>query len=286
MDGRTHRVSVSGATLSVSEFPATGAARGVVVIGHAIMCNRQTLDRPAGEGLASTLARAGLHVYTFDLRGHGDSGPLPGAGGRWSYDDVVNRDIPDVVDWAHARHPGLRLGFLGHSLTGHAALLWLGQRPDAPVDALVLYATNLWMPSFEPSRLLWFKKRAVLTVWLAISRAFGYFPTRRLRMGTDDEPVDFVADMNSWAATDRCVRVADGVDYLAGRARVRQPVLAFTGEKDEFLCTKESCERFLAPVPDHTLKTVPGATHMSLVVSRRSRSTWEETAKWFVEKLS
>ena len=64
----------------------------------------QTLDRPRGGGLASTLAAAGLHVYTSDLRGHGESTPGAAQGGEWNYDDVVNGDIPAIVAWAHARH--------------------------------------------------------------------------------------------------------------------------------------------------------------------------------------
>jgi predicted alpha/beta hydrolase len=286
MNGQVHRiVTTSGFTLAASEFPAIGDARGVVVLGHATMCNRSTLDRPRGKGLASTLAMAGLHVYTFDFRGHGQSGATAGAGSQWTYDDLVNHDLPAVVAWARARHPDLRLGVLGHSLAGHAALHWLGQHPDAPVDALVLYAANVWVRSFEPSRLRWFKKRTLLALWLLVSRTVGHYPARIMRTGSDNEALGLVADCNRWAATGRCLRESDGADYLAGRARVRQPVLAYVGEKDGLLCVRECCERYLAPVPDHTLKSVPAATHMSLVLSHRSQPAWAETAKWFLEKL-
>jgi hypothetical protein len=62
-------------------------------------------------------------------------------------------------------------------------------------------------------------------------------------------------------------------------------VLAYVGDKDDLLCVRECCERYLAPVPDHTPKSVPAATHMSIVLSRQSQPAWEETAKWFLEKL-
>ena len=285
MGEQLHRIQSGDFTLVASELPAAGTARGVVVAGHAMMCNRSTLDRPPGGGLASVLAQAGLHVYTFDFRGHGESGAGAGAGGRWSYDDFVNHDLPAVVAWARARHPDLRLGIFGHSLAGHAALHWLGQSPDAPVDALAMYAANVWVPGFEPSFVRWLQKRAVLSLWLLVSRAFGYYPARKMRMGTDDESLGLVADFNRWAKTGRCLRQSDGADYLAGLARVRPPVLAYSGEKDGLFCVPECARRYLASVPDHAHRSVPAATHMSLVLSRRSRPVWEETAKWFLEKL-
>lgn len=283
-----HRVPVAGWSLAVSEFPAHGPPRGVVVAGHAMMCDRRTLDRPRGRGLASTLARAGLSVYTFDVRGHGESnsGRAAAAGGTWTYDDVLNEDLPAVVTWARARHPELRLGLLGHSLVGHAALLWAGITPAAPVDALVLYAANLWLPRFESKRGLWLQKRATLATWKLLSRACGYFPARRLRLGTDDEPLSLVHDVCRFAESDSCLRRADGTDYLAGRQQIRQPVLAFVGERDRLLCTEESCARFLDPVPEHKIRRVPGADHMSLVTREEiARPAWEETAAWLIAKL-
>ena len=285
MEISQHRVQVGEWSLAVSEFPAEGRARGVVVASHAMMCNRRTLDRPRGGGLASTLAKAGLHVYTFDMRGHGESTPNAAAGGRWTYDDVVNGDIPAMVAWAHARHPELRLALFGHSLSGHGGLLWLGITPDAPVDAAVLYAANLWIPQFDDRKLRWLRKRATLAMWSLLSRPLGYFPARRMKMGSDDEPLALVRDFSRWADTNGCARISDGLDYLAHRERVRVPVLAFVGGRDRVLCAEECSAKFLAPVPDHTLEVVPGADHISLVTREHSRGAWERTAGWLVEKL-
>ncbi len=281
-----HRIPAGEWSLAASEYPAVGDANGVVIVGHAAACNRRTLDRPRGKGLVSTLAEAGLHVYTFDVRGHGESGPIASENGRWGYEDILEGDLSAVISWVHERHPQLRLGVLGHSLTGHGTLLWLGLHPEAPVDALVLYSTNLWMPQFEAKRSRWLKKRSILTAWALMSRVIGYLPARRLRAGTDDESGDMIRDFYRWAKTDQCLRLSDGADYLDGRQRVKQPVLAYVGEHDRLLCTEDGCRRFLAPVPEHTIHVVPGGDHMSLVTKERSRPIWQETAAFFVDKLA
>lgn len=267
--------------LAVSAFPAEGAVRGVVVAGHAMMCDRRTLDRPRGAGLATCLSRAGLHTYTFDARGHGESDP-----GSFDYAAVLE-DLAAVVAWAHARHPGVPLAILGHSLMGHGALLWLAQAPPggAAVRAVVAVAGNLWLPRLEPSRLRWLRKRAVLWVMLALTRACGRFPARALRLGSADVSRPFVEDFARWAASGVCQR-PDGGDALAGLAQVRVPVLAVLGGQDRLLCHPACGRRFAALVPRSEVLEVPGADHIGLCTSPRSAPAWAEVAEWLVAHLS
>jgi len=279
-----HRVAVDGWALAVQSFPAAGEPLGVAVAGHAMMCDQRTLDRPRGAGLASALAAAGLHTYTFDVRGHGQSGPNPANGGRYSYEDVVEGDVPAMVRWARGRHPDLPLAMVGHSLVGHAALLLLGQRPETEVDAVVAFAPNLWARELEPDARIWWRKRATTEVWAGVARTWGYFPARRLGLGTDDCALDYVLDFARFARGG-VRRARDGADYLDGLRNVRPPVRAFVGARDALFCRPASCARFLANVPRHELSVVPGADHMSLVVDAAHRDTWEIAARWILERF-
>lgn len=84
----------------------------------------------------------------------------------------------------------------------------------------------------------------------------------------------------------RCGRYSSpGLDYLQARAQIAQPVLAYCGENDEFLFSKEGCEGSLEPIPDHTIEMVAGGDHMSLVTRERSRPLWRETPAWLVDTL-
>lgn len=100
----------------------------VVVCGHAMMVDRRTLDRPPGHGLASALAARGFDVLVFDARGHGQSVPRAEHGGRWTYDDIVRRDVPAMVRRARSIADGRKVVVLGHSLIGHAAMIAAGLR--------------------------------------------------------------------------------------------------------------------------------------------------------------
>lgn len=278
------RVPAGTWSLAVQSFPPPAEARAVVVCGHAMMCDRRTLDRPAGRGLASTLARRGLQVYTFDVRGHGESGPRAAEGGVWSYDEIVDVDVPAVVRWAHARHPDLPLCLLGHSLVGHAGLVWLAEHPDAPVSAFVAIAANYWLRRFEPSRWSWLQKRATLAAWATVTRAVGHFPARRLRVGSEDEARPYVESFARWAREDTCRRAFDGADRLARLADVRVPVLGVLGARDRLLCTPAAGAALLAPVPDHTIRVIPEADHLSPVLDPSSAGLWEEVAEWILSR--
>ena len=69
--------AADGWELELEVEEATGAPVAVAVLGHAMMVDRRSMDRPAGEGFASTLREAGIRVIRFDVRGHGGSATPP-----------------------------------------------------------------------------------------------------------------------------------------------------------------------------------------------------------------
>jgi len=279
-----------GWRLELEEIAAPAGARAACLLGHAMMTNRRSLDRPAGRGMASALAAPGrLAVYTFDCRGHGGSAARDGRG--WTYDDIALRDVPAAVAAVRARAPGLPLVLVGHSLVAHGGLAWLGQEPDAPVGAVVALAANVWIPRLEPDRLTWLGKRATLEAWRVASIPLGRFPARRLGMGNEDEPRAYVEQFLRWARTDRW-DANDGRDYLAGLARVRAPVLAVAGEADRFMCTPGAARAFAAalraaPVTFRLVGAheLPGfrPDHMGLVTARQAAPLWAELERWIVD---
>src|SRR5258705_8670763 len=117
-------VSRSGATLRgwfVSGRPGAGA----VVLMHGVRANRLSMLRRA-----DLLRTAGFSVLLFDFQAHGES-----AGTRITFGHLEGLDAHAAVAFVRQRLPQERVGAIGSSLGGAAALLGPG---PLPVDALVL----------------------------------------------------------------------------------------------------------------------------------------------------
>lgn len=292
-----------------AEILAPQSPRAVAVVGHAMFANRRTLDRPRGGGLVSHLASRGIAVIWFDLRGHGESGPTASQGGKWSYDDLVEGDVPAMVAFARERFPSLPLTCLGHSLFGHATLAHLS-RHAAPIDKLVLLASNFvhsewglrayadkgssiinrqatrhWLAAAPRLATL----GSLIMVMAAISRAVGYFPARRLKLGSDDEAAPYIYDF--WRNLKRREwHSRDGFSYDAARAKVTTPILAIAGAGDRLLAPPDQAHTLVAPCPNAQFHVAgkssgldfdPG--HMELALDQRCRPVWDQAASFMLQ---
>ena len=282
--------------LSAGVVRPQGAPRGVILAGHAMMVDARTLDRPLGQGLASTLAEQGYVVLAADFRGHGQSGTPVAQGGRWTYDDLVFQDFPALLALARQVAPGSKCAVVGHSLMGHVAAAYLGRHPSAPVHALVAMASNLWMKNRESSLRRRLRKSVDIATLAAFVRWRGHFPTRRLRMGTADESAGYKQQLIGTYTDSQWRSTSGAVDDQAGLARIRIPLLAIIGKGETYWCTPESVNAFYHPVPqnlytfwhvgagDHGLTHDPG--HMDLVTDRRSTPLWRAVAHWLDAALA
>ena len=100
---------------------------GVVVLMHAVRGNRTAMVRRA-----RLLRQEGLGVLLFDFQAHGES-----PGRHITFGHLEALDARAAVAFARSRAPGERIGALGVSLGGAAALLGPG---PLEVDALALEA--------------------------------------------------------------------------------------------------------------------------------------------------
>ena len=259
----------------------------VAVVGHAMMVDRRTLDRPRGRGLVSSLAARGIACVVADLRGHGKSGPRADEGGDWGYDDLVEHDVPTLVAFARARFPSLPLACVGHSLFGHVALAHLARHPDADVDGLVLLAVNVANPSWRARTVDALGRRAGVELMGLLTRAFGRLPARRFRYGSDDESRGYVRDFvrNGRA---RGWRARDGFNYWDALARIDRPLLALVGAGDRFMSPPSDARALADRVPGAQFRVVGQRSllplgdgwpdHMGLVLDERARPAWDQAA--------
>jgi pimeloyl-ACP methyl ester carboxylesterase len=116
--------SLSGATLH-GWMTRGRPGGGIVVLMHGVRANRRAMLRRA-----LLLRRHGFSVLLFDFQAHGES-----LGRHITFGHLEGRDATASVEYARQLFPGERIGVLGVSLGGAAALL----APEPlKVDAMVL----------------------------------------------------------------------------------------------------------------------------------------------------
>jgi alpha-beta hydrolase superfamily lysophospholipase len=110
----------AGASLACHHQPAEGPARAILMISHGLAEHSRRYI-----SFAEAMAARGYHVYAHDHRGHGESEAADAPLGRFARRNGIGHvvgDIAAVRDYATARHPGLPVILLGHSMGGLIAL--------------------------------------------------------------------------------------------------------------------------------------------------------------------
>jgi predicted alpha/beta hydrolase len=281
-----------GQTLFADVREPAAPPRGVAILSHAMFARRTEFERPARQGLSELVSGAGYVTVAFDFRGHGDSVPRADQGGDWSYDDLVQRDLPAVASCARGRFPNLPLVVIGHSLGGHVALA--AQAIDElAADALVLIASNVWMKQHESSRRTWFKKRIVAEALELLSLRRGYLPSRMLRLGSDDEAGRYMASLTRTARRGRWTSDDGRFDYGELSRKVNVPVATVASERDRFMCSPECAERLIERTrgPRYSERVrcgddgSPAPGHMGLVTSGKVREVYRRVLSWVEGEL-
>lgn len=116
-------VSASGSRIAAWYLPANDA-RATIVLLHPLRSDRRSmLDR------ARLFHRAGYAVVMIDFQAHGES-----SGPHITFGHLERDDVRAAVDYARDLNPNHRIGIIGRSLGGAAALL----ASPLGVDAIVL----------------------------------------------------------------------------------------------------------------------------------------------------
>lgn len=261
-----------GVSLSATVLEPAGEPRGSVVMAHAMFARQS-----AFKFVAPVFRDRGWRVVTFDFRGHGKSFCED-----WGYDDFVERDLPAVVECVRARNDHGPVALVGHSLGGHVALAAQGSKLVS-LDALVLVAgANVWLRDFEPNAAIWAAKHAILVGFVRTARRFGYFPARRLRLGSDDESLAYVEDLARFGIDGRwCSR--DGTrNYLSALTEVTIPIHSIASEGDRInarpVCVERMVSRCRGPLHvDRIERSDDGSRppgHGALLTSTRALSAY------------
>jgi predicted alpha/beta hydrolase len=239
--------TADGVTLRIDLVRAQGRARGAIVCLHAMMTDGRYFGARRSDGFAAELAARGLDVYVADFRGHGRSVPPHAGGSEWSFDDLVELDLPAIVA---ATPPDAAL--LGHSLGGLVAAAGLATGRIPRPRLLVLAATNVWLGETR-------RRRAAMTALRSLAALAGKAPVRALRAGHADEPRLYIEQLTDWSRVRRWISLR-GLDYFAALAAIDTRTIAFAGTGD-WMCPPGDAAAFARTIPTCGPLRVIGRRH-------------------------
>lgn len=199
------------------------ATNGVVVLLHGVRANRlQLFER------AQFLSRVGFSVLLFDFQAHGESG-----GNQITFGHLESLDALAAVAFARREFPQSKIGVIGFSLGGAAALL---AEPPLVVEALVLESV---FPTI---------RQAVQDRMCA-------------RMGCVGVPL---APLLLWQIHPRLGVFPDDLQPIEKVKSLKVPGLFIAGTADKLTTIEESRALFAAAAGAKEFWEVEGAAHVDL----------------------
>jgi acylglycerol lipase len=234
---------VKGGAVFSRDWAPTGAPRGAIALVHG-------LGEHSGryEHLAARFADAGFAVWAIDLRGHGKS---PGHQGDVRFAPALE-DIDALVARAGASGAGVPVFLYGHSLGAMLSLLWLLERPAAPVSGAVISAIGLHSALREQK------------VKVKLARTLGKLvPKMRVKAGIDPTTLSRDPEVVEAYRRDKLVHnfasLGFGLDALEAIDTV--PLLVVHGGEDQ-LAYASGARELAALAPDMcTLRVYDGLYH-------------------------
>lgn len=251
------------------------SSRPPVVLIPGMFSNRHFWVSPKGVGLAAALASEGSPVWLVERRGLGRSGKSTDA--RAGLEEHLYQDLPAVQAHISSVDPELAV-WGGHSFGGVVATRAVAESLDRDqVAGLLLFAAQVEVD-----------KKLLCWPWnLYIrgkARLFGRFPSRRIGLGPEDEPIAAIDDACRWR-----MNTQRGGDLLAPLKNIQCPVLAFAGGADD-RDPPAGCEKLLTHMTSTDENYILLAKqhgysqdydHPGIVVSKAAvREVWPRVVDW------
>ncbi|RDV07254.1 alpha/beta hydrolase [Sphingorhabdus pulchriflava] len=250
-----------GTRLSYRIYPGK-MGMGVVVAVHG-----SSGSTAAMHGVADTLSKRGITVYSIDLRGHGLS---PGPGGKLgdvAYRGQYEDDLADVAAFVRKANPEERLLLLGHSTGGSvilrtASLARYAKNFDAYLALSPFIAPG--GPMDRPNQGGWTSVSVPRIVVLSILNGFGISALDHMTVlamavppNDDLRPRSYSHALLASANLPR--------DWKPSVAAIEAPTKILIGSEDELFIAKAYPSQIRSANPHIAVHVLPGITHMGII---------------------
>lgn len=196
--------------------------------------------------LCRWFANQGYPIATLDLRGTGESLPIPRRGVDFGISHHLYEDWPAAVGWAQLAYPNRKLVLMGHSIGGQLSGVYAGQNPGTVSALVLLTTTSVWFRS-TPYLLRQLRGLYMFTAFSLWARWHGWLDGAVFNWGL---PLarQVVLDWARWGFSGR-YSDSQKRDLDGAIAAVDLPVLSVSFSDDVRLAPKEACDDYVRRMP-------------------------------------
>lgn len=200
------------------------------------------------KGLAPYLARQGYDVFVVDMSARGKSKPSLGHHTADNQTSAILEEIPAFKAFINALKGNREQHWVAHSWGGVLMLAYVARFGGECIATMSFFGTKRRISVLHPERI--FK---VDIVWNLVGKVlgyiYGYFPSKNLKIGSDNEPRLYHRQVVDWVYKKKWIDLVDGFDYNAAfKKAVIPPTLYLAGKNDTFLGHPKDVKKLMQEV--------------------------------------
>jgi len=228
-----------------------------VLLIHGSIEDSRIFYSASGKGFAPFLAQAGFDVFVPDLPGKGKSTPKASRDFDHSQQQFIDGDFNDYIGYIRTFYPTEKIRLGGHSWGGVLVLAWYSKYGSTETTGpMVFFGSKRRLATRSLSRIF-----MVDIMWSGVGKLstgmFGYFPAKKLKMGSENEPALFYRETNKWVHAKKWLDLASGEDLAAKlHGKKLPPALFFAGINDKVLGNPQDVKRLIAETGNDLTKFI------------------------------
>ena len=199
---------------------------------HGSMENGKIFYSKSMKGLAPFLAEKGFDVFVADMSGRGRSMPPIDKGNRSSQTTAILSEIPLLTSYIARVKDNQAQHWVAHSWGGVLMLAYVARFGGQGIASMSFFATKRRIAVVHAERI--FKVDLVWNfVGKILSKFYGFFPSKDLKIGSDNEPRNFHKQVIKWVYSKDWLDPEDGFDYHEAFKKINLPPTLYLAAKND-----------------------------------------------------
>lgn len=219
-----------------------------VLMLHGSMENGKIFYSKSMKGLAPFLAEKGFDVFVPDMSGRGLSMPPIDKNNKSSQTTAILSEIPLLKSFIAEIKNNQPQHWVAHSWGGVLMLAYIARFGSSDIASMSFFATKRRIAVVHPERI--FKVDLVWNfIGKILSTLYGFFPSKDLKIGSDNEPRNFHKQVIKWVYSKEWIDPEDGFDYHEALKKVNvPPTLYLAAKNDQYLGHANDVKDLMAEV--------------------------------------